>query len=543
MTKGENIVNQLYVFDHIVDLQVEEDNERNLETLNRQLAQVIYECLKINSKLIKSQEQKGQLMQVSQLLGPLEATLQSNQRLNDDFTKYIVYQNPYKAYSQRMISIYKQGGLERHRVYYKGTNEQVYQFCTDYFNNSGDKRPLSPIIRRRIEKTIQSFEAQNLRCLFLGYRELQMGDKNFEENNLLKDITFVCLIGIREDTLQDGIGANVERLLGAHIGLSILDNEDTEKSRLFLETLGRQLPTTRLSERENLVSSQHFLQTYGPLRVIQYPNGRQRRVIRNEQEFKRQVRPVFMISQAQYKEKELLVTGFQQLRYTTAILGEQTMDSKLLKWPNIAICFGSRNDVIQQNSSVIVQGEDFGQLFDVIIYGRNLYVFIRKYFQMILTCNFLTSSLIFLTLLWDRYVIFDPAQILFINMIIDESCQNALCKLEPNPNILRGRILNQNDYILTPRNIQFIFLLYFYEFTVLGFLRFQSLLDLGFSNIFQLDSFCFSVLIQFQLFHTLKPAAEIRSLGLRDTVVRKRSPIAIIILIEFCFLSLQVFVP
>lgn len=107
-----------------------------------------------------------------------------------------------------------------------------------------------------------------------------------------------------------------------------------------------------------------------------------------------------VLQQSHSTHKMMLVKGLIQLKYVVGVTGDDTDDCKIMKEAQVSFALGSGTDVVKQAASIILQNDSFHQIIDAILFGKNIYEFIRKFFQVTLIVNY---TILAVTLYWVTY--------------------------------------------------------------------------------------------------------------------------------------------
>mmetsp|Transcript_7019 Transcript_7019/g.5264 ORF Transcript_7019/g.5264 Transcript_7019/m.5264 type:complete len:174 (+) Transcript_7019:775-1296(+) len=156
--------------------------------------------------------------------------------------------------------------------------------------------------------------------------------------------------------------------------------------------------------------------------------------------------------------KATVVTGLIQ-NNLVAITGAGINDVRALELADVGLSLGNRicSEASKDASSIVLLDDDFGTILDTLMWGRAIYINIRKFMQLQLTMNIviLTVQLVGSVTLGDAPL--TPSQLLWINIIMDTLGVLALATEPPTNSVLTNiKPLQRNEKIMTPaikRNI------------------------------------------------------------------------------------------
>ena len=156
------------------------------------------------------------------------------------------------------------------------------------------------------------------------------------------------------------------------------------------------------------------------------------------------------IANATGKDKFSLIGTMSSQGDIIAMIGERSSDAIPLKAAHAGIIFGENNynDIIYESSDIIFEDEYFSNVFDVIVYGRNIYDCIRKFLQFQIS---FVGALVVLMIISNIPAIniqFYHNKILYLNLIIDTLEALALSIGKPS----RKNVLAKNSLSYSPHN-------------------------------------------------------------------------------------------
>jgi len=133
-----------------------------------------------------------------------------------------------------------------------------------------------------------------------------------------------------------------------------------------------------------------------------------------------------------------------------AVTGESIEDSTLLKQVHIAIASWKNREIIKQAANIIILNNNIDSIFLIIIFGRNLYAYIRKYFQIVITMSIVV---LFLTLVNNIQSLgtlwLSATQVLFLSIFIDELSAYLISYEKPVRLLQSSRKVTMREQIIT----------------------------------------------------------------------------------------------
>ncbi len=90
--------------------------------------------------------------------------------------------------------------------------------------------------------------------------------------------------------------------------------------------------------------------------------------------------------------------------------GDDTEDHDILQKAQIGIGLETcSNEVVKSAANIILLNNSFNSIIPAILFGRNIYEFVRKYFQLIISSNIVMITILFINMLSDKFAPFTSA--------------------------------------------------------------------------------------------------------------------------------------
>ena len=423
-------------------------------------------------------------------------------------------QFPFDSKRKRMTTFVKNSSFEKgYRLFSKGGAEKATQYCKSYLDpKTGDKKPLTEDNINFINKTIEEFNKDKLRSLYICYRDITEEEYNNCENedengNLIdqKDLVFVAVFGIR-DSLRDGVKEAVKKcheaqvnvimvtgdnivtataiakdcnILGNDVDLKNLSPKDIEENPDEMND-----PSTKEEHIQKLLNNQpkaltgnSFYNAVGGLicavckketnackcpkteaeaKQIAEKNGTKpdpvkKDVIQNMDNFIKLSQNLCVMARSQPIHKYALVLGLRSLHNVVAVTGDGTNDAPALSKSDVGFAMFAGTDIAKEASDIVIIDNNFSSIVVAIIYGRNIYDNIRKFLQFQLTVNFCACILVFICACIGNETPLTSIQMLWVNLIMDSLGSLALATEPPYDELLQRAPTKRNEHIINGR--------------------------------------------------------------------------------------------
>ena len=421
-------------------------------------------------------------------------------------------QIPFDSKRKRMTTFIKHDLSDTgYRLYTKGGAEKVNIYCKNYLDpETGEVKPLGDTERYFISDSIQQFNKQMLRSLYICYKDIS--GEEFENAEKFKnsegkaidqyDLTFIACVGIR-DSLRNGVkeavakchsaGVNVIMvtgdniitataiakdcgILGKEVNLDNLQPTDIEQEPELTENKERRETHIQniLETKPKALTGNSFYIAIGGLvcstcgkdsnlckcpkteaeaEQIAAKNGTPKAEIKNDTikdklKFQELTKNLKVMARSQPIHKYALVLGLRELDKIVAVTGDGTNDAPALSKSDVGFAMFDGTDIAKEASDIVILDNNFSSLVTAIIYGRNIYDNIRKFLQFQLTVNFCACLLVFICACIGNETPLTTIQMLWINLIMDSLGSLALATEPPYPELLHREPTRKEESII-----------------------------------------------------------------------------------------------
>ena len=426
---------------------------------------------------------------------------------NESFYK----QFPFDSKRKRMTTFVQNKDFPTgYRLFSKGGGENAKDFCKFYLDpNNGEKKPIDDGISMQIKQSIEEFNKNKLRSLYIAYKDIIKSEFDNPEQ-LGKDgklvdqyeLIFLAVFGIK-DSLRDGVKEAVQKckeasvnvimvtgdnivtataiakecgILGSEVDLQNLGSYDIEEEPELMNnnsTEKNEYIKKLLNFKPKALTGNSFYNSIGGLicdvckedtnlckcpkteseaKQIAKKTGIQKDikkdVIKNMDNFKAITENLKVMARSQPLHKYALVLGLKSLKNVVAVTGDGTNDAPALSKSDVGFAMFAGTDIAKEASDIVIIDNNFSSIVTAIIYGRNIYDNIRKFLQFQLSVNFCACILVFVCACIGNETPLTPIQMLWVNLIMDSLGSLALATEPPYEELLQRKPTKRNESII-----------------------------------------------------------------------------------------------
>ncbi|OGF50679.1 MAG: calcium-translocating P-type ATPase, SERCA-type [Candidatus Firestonebacteria bacterium RIFOXYA2_FULL_40_8] len=419
---------------------------------------------------------------------------------------------PFDSDRKKMTIVRRHGG--ELIAFVKGAPDILLRDCTDV-EEKGAKRRLTDQDRAYIEKNNGELADGAMRVLAVAYRRLDNNLKEFNVQNIEKELTFAGLFAMMDPPREEAKKA-IEECGFAGIKTVMITGDHKNTAVAIARMLG--------------------IFTDGSLAL----SGEELDKI-NDEELNNKVKSISVYARVSPEHKLRVVRAWRKNKEVVAMTGDGVNDAPALKEADIGVAMGiTGTDVTKEVSDMVVTDDNFASIVAAVSEGRGIYDNIQKFIHYLLSCNAGEILLMFTASLIGFAAPLLPIHILWVNLVTDGLSALALGVDPVAPDIMKRPPRDPNEKVITKDRAIYIL--------VQGaFIAFCSLLAFVFVLYVEKESMgrartaAFIVLAVSQLFHSFNCRSLTESLFKLGIFTNKKLLLAA--LISFFMMMIVVYVP
>ena len=160
----------------------------------------------------------------------------------------------------------------------------------------------------------------------------------------------------------------------------------------------------------------------------------------SKEELAEKLKTVNVFARVVPEQKMLLVKVFKESGLTIAMTGDGVNDAPALKAANIGIAMGERGtDVARETADLVLLNDDFTSIVRAIRMGRTIFDNIKKAVAYIFAVHIPIAGMSFLPVALNLPVVFFPAHIAFLELVIDPACSVVFENEPEEKNVMKRK--------------------------------------------------------------------------------------------------------
>lgn len=319
---------------------------------------------------------------------------------------------------RKMMSVVVKDVDGDYEQFTKGAPDVVIGLCTHVYDN-GQVVELTDERREQILAANKAMADQALRVLALANRTYIEAPTDFSPEALEHDLVFCGLSGMI-DPVRPEVTAAIVEAKEAGIRPVMITGDHIDTAVAIAKDLG-------------IVEDASQAITGAELDKI------------SDEDFKTRVTEISVYARVQPEHKARIVDAWKSLGNIVAMTGDGVNDAPSIKRADIGVGMGiTGTDVTKNVADMVLADDNFATIINAVEEGRRIYDNIRKVIQFLLSANIAEVLSVFVATLIG-FTIFQPVQLLWINLITDSLPALALGMEEAEGDVMKRKPRKASD--------------------------------------------------------------------------------------------------
>ncbi len=319
---------------------------------------------------------------------------------------------------RKMMSVVVKDVDGDYEQFTKGAPDVVIGLCTHVYDN-GQIVELTDERREQILAANKAMADQALRVLALANRTYAEAPTDFSPDPLEHELVFSVLSGII-DPVRPEVTAAIVEAKEAGIRPVMITGDHIDTAVAIAKDLG-------------IVEDASQAITGAELDKI------------SDEDFKTRVTEISVYARVQPEHKARIVDAWKSLGNIVAMTGDGVNDAPSIKRADIGVGMGiTGTDVTKNVADMVLADDNFATIINAVEEGRRIYDNIRKVIQFLLSANIAEVLSVFVATLIG-FTIFQPVQLLWINLITDSLPALALGMEEAEGDVMKRKPRKASD--------------------------------------------------------------------------------------------------
>ena len=319
---------------------------------------------------------------------------------------------------RKMMSVVVEEADGTFEQYTKGGPDVVLSRCTHVYDN-GEIVPMTDERREQILAANKAMADQALRVLALSSRTYTEKPSDCSPAALEHDLVFCGLSGMI-DPVRPEVTAAIAEAKEAGIRAVMITGDHIDTAVAIAKDLG-------------IITDTSQAITGAQLDKI------------SDEDFKERVTEFSVYARVQPEHKARIVDAWKSRGNIVAMTGDGVNDAPSIKRADIGVGMGiTGTDVTKNVADMVLADDNFATIINAVEEGRRIYDNIRKVIQFLLSANIAEVLSVFVATLIG-FTIFQPVQLLWINLITDSLPALALGMEEAEGDVMKRKPRNASD--------------------------------------------------------------------------------------------------
>ena len=323
----------------------------------------------------------------------------------DGFT--IISQEPFSTETKYMATNVRNNATGEHIRFIKGAPEIVLNMCLKVANDYS---------RADIETKLFDYQSHAMRTLGFAVQR--------EDG----EVVFLGIVGIA-DPIRDDVREAIEVCMHSAGVRVIIVTGDTPATA---SEIGRQIALVGRDDEGYVITGPEFA------------------AMSDEQALKMLAEPKLkIIARARPDDKARLVMLLQRNGEVVAVTGDGTNDAPALSKAQVGLSMGDGTSRAKEASDITIIDNSFASINKAIMWGRSLYLNIRRFIIFQMTINLCACLIVLLGAFIGMDSPLTVTQMLWVNLIMDTFAAMALSSLPADPAVLTQKPRDPSSHIIS----------------------------------------------------------------------------------------------
>ncbi len=295
--------------------------------------------------------------------------------------------------ARKMMSVIVEDASRNRWLLVKGAPDVLLERCSQVIYG-GKEQLLTPVFKRIILQTIESFAQMALRNLGFAYRRLRPGELPGSEVEAEKGLNFLGLMGMI-DPPRPEVREAIERCRRAGIRTVMITGDHQTTAEAIARQLGILPPGGQVVTGSQLSRM-------------------------GQSELAKNIDQIYVYARVAPEHKLRIVKTLQAKGEVVAMTGDGVNDAPAVKAADIGIAMGmTGTDVTKEAASLVLADDNFKTIAAAVEEGRGIYENIRKFIRYMLASNVGEIFTMFIAMLLAMPLPLLPIHILWVNLVTD----------------------------------------------------------------------------------------------------------------------------
>ncbi len=324
----------------------------------------------------------------------------------------IITQEPFSTETKFMATEVRNNATGERVRFIKGAPEIVIKMCQRIANGYS---------REEIDATLLNYQSRAMRTLGFAVQ-------HYGEQGVVGDVIFLGIVGIA-DPIRDDVREAIDTCMHSAGVRVIIVTGDTPATA---SEIGRQISLVREGDEEFVITGPEFaaMSDEEALRMLAEPKLK-------------------IIARARPNDKARLVTLLQRNGEVVAVTGDGTNDAPALSKAQVGLSMGDGTSRAKEASDITIIDNSFASINRAIMWGRSLYLNIRRFIIFQMTINLCACLIVLLGAFMGMESPLTVTQMLWVNLIMDTFAAMALSSLPADPGVLNEKPRDPASHIIS----------------------------------------------------------------------------------------------